>query len=405
MKRVLVMSVAVATALSAGGYKIPEKSVNAVALCAANVANAHGADMAFYNPANMVWSGERNVMEMDLLYVHLPPVTYDADDASTDTIKSKAENFFIPTLYYVSPDLGGWRTGLTILTPVGLAKRWQDQPGKTYSHEFSLRTVEVAPSVAYAVDSTLSVAAGLRMVYSNGVVRSAYLVSRDLEGSSVDFGYNLAVSYRPDAEWKFALTYRSNIDLTEEGDAKLYSGDLNANYGGTKVYDGEAEVSVPIPAALNLAAAWSVNDKTTLEFVLERTFWSSYKELDFDYAGDLSDPLVSEAFDDPIPKDWEDVNAYRLGVTHRYDDQWTAMAGLVYDESPIPDSSLGFETPDSDSITLGLGGRYRVDADLSIGFSGLYSYRMDRELDNDHGEGTFEDSRAIIISAGAEYRF
>ena len=405
MKRAVVMSLAAVSVVCAGGYKIPEKSVNAVALCAANVANAHGADMAFYNPANMVYSGEGNVMEADLTYIRLSPLKYVPNDPTADTIKAETENVFIPTLYYVSPDLGGWRAGVSVVTPAGLAKRWEDQPGKTYSHEFSLETVEVGPSVAYALSRELSVAVGARMLYSSGVVKSAYLVSRDMEGDSIDFGYNAALSYRPDPEVKLAVTYRSKIDLTEEGHATLYSADLNADYNGLVTYDGEAGVTVPVPAALNVALAWSPTEATTLEFVWERTFWSAYKELDFEYAEPINEPLAAMAFDDPLPKNWQDVSAYRLGVTHHFDAQWTAMAGVVYDETPIPDESLNFETPDSDSLTFGLGGRYQLNARMNLGFSGLYSIRKDRTVTNDSVDGSFEDSRVILITAGAEYRF
>ena len=37
----------------ASGWRIPEQSVNSTALSAAYVANAHGADAAYFNPANM----------------------------------------------------------------------------------------------------------------------------------------------------------------------------------------------------------------------------------------------------------------------------------------------------------------------------------------------------------------
>jgi long-chain fatty acid transport protein len=406
MKKVVVISLAAVSALVAGGYKIPEKSVNAVALCSANVANANRADMAYYNPANMAWGGEGNVVEADLTYIRLSPITYDPNTAGAESIESETENVFVPTLYYVSPDLGGWRAGLSVNTPAGLAKRWEDQPGKTYSHEFSLETVEVAPSLSYALSDTLAVAAGARMIYSSGVVKSAFLVSRDMEGDSIDFGYNAALSYRPDPAWKLAVTYRSKVDLTEEGDAVLYSGDIDASYNGLVVYDGEASVTVPVPAALNLAVAWSPIEATTLEFVYERTFWSSYESLDFEYAAPITEPVIAaKAFDDPIPKNWEDVGAYRLGVTHNYDRQWTAMAGVVYDETPIPEESLGFETPDSDSLTFSLGARYQVNAALNLGLAGLYSIRSDREVTNGDVDGTFEDSRVVLITAGAEYRF
>ncbi len=54
MKKIVLLSLVATTALMAGGYKIPESSVNAVALSNAYVANASGADASYYNPAKMV---------------------------------------------------------------------------------------------------------------------------------------------------------------------------------------------------------------------------------------------------------------------------------------------------------------------------------------------------------------
>ena len=59
MKNIVLLSVLTSTILMAGGYKIPEVSLNAVALGAANVAHSNGADAAYYNPANMAFMKEK----------------------------------------------------------------------------------------------------------------------------------------------------------------------------------------------------------------------------------------------------------------------------------------------------------------------------------------------------------
>ena len=56
INKLMVLSLAACTSLYSAGYKIPEQSLNAVALSAAYIANANGADAAYYNPANMVFS-------------------------------------------------------------------------------------------------------------------------------------------------------------------------------------------------------------------------------------------------------------------------------------------------------------------------------------------------------------
>lgn len=395
---------AAASVIYAGGYQIPESSLNAVALSAANVANAHRADAAYYNPANMIWMDDVNTLSADLTMISLTEIDYEGSfrgDGVNHTINSEEETFAMPTLHYVSPKLGNARIGLSIVSPGGLSKRWKSQPGKSISDEFSLTAVELNPSVAFALSDKVSFAFGMRFVYSTGVVKSASTASRDMTGESLDYGYNLALSYRPTSALRLAVTYRSNIDLTEEGDATLHFPD-NGDYTGDVVYKGDATVTVPIPAKLGLAAAYTFPTETTVELTIDRTYWSSYKTLDFGYVGSIG--ALTPVFDDPIAKDYDDVYAFRLGITQELD-KWTLMAGYVHDESPIPEATLGFELPDSDGDAYSLGVRYDIDEAWNVGLAGLYSKKDSRSVSNDTIDGTFTNAAVYMVSAGVEYRF
>lgn len=414
MKKIVLLSTA-AAALMAGGYRIPENSVNSMGLSAAYVANANGADSAYYNPANMAFEDGAQKAEIALTSISLSKITFDgtaptagtgAPDSSGAT--SQSEQFFIPTLFYVSPALGDWRFGAALVTPAGLSKRWEEQPAKGYANEFTLETVEFNPSFSYRVSPDFSVGGGVRLIYTSGVVKSASVASRDMTGTGLDFGYNLALAYRPMPALKLAAAYRSNVDLNVDGTAKLYFPD-NQDYSGPKVYDGDAKVSVPVPAVLQLAAAYTFNEKsnhaTTVEFVYERDYWSAYKELDFDYAGDIG-PLTP-AFDDPIDKSWKDTDVYRLGVTQGLG-SWTLMAGIGKDETPVPEKTLNFELPDSDAWIYSLGARYDSGS-WSAGVGMLYDVKESRTISgsaNDNGiDGTFKDASALLVTAGVGFRF
>jgi len=347
MKKLTLLSLAVASALYAGGYKIPETSVNGVALSAANVAHSQNADAAYYNPANMSFMADENALEADMMIVYLAPTNFKGSGTQAgDDIDAESEIFLIPSLNYVSPKYGDYRFGLSVAVPGGLSKRWSDSPAVDKAEEFTLQVVEINPTVAYALD--------------------------------------------------LALTYRSNIDLTQEGTAKL--GDAS----GDIVYDGGATVSVPLPALLNVAVAYTFETKTTVEFVYERNFWSAYDVLDFGYAGDIGN--LKPHFDDPIAKDWKDTNVFRLGVTQVMDG-YTLMAGLVIDETPVPDETVSYELPDSDSVSVSFGGRYDINEEWNLGASMLYSMRDERTANNDDIEGEFSNSDILIVSAGVGYKF
>ncbi len=406
-----LLSLSAATLL-ASGYRIPEQSLNSVALSAAYVAGANGADASYYNPANMAFMAQGAYTEMALTYINLPKVGYTDNSGSGFDGDSKQEEFLMPNLHYVSPSVGNWRFGLSITAPAGLSKRWDEAYAKTFAEEFSLKVIEVNPTVSYKVSDQFAMAIGLRGVYTDGTVKSDGIVtttptiinaSRDLTGDSIDFGYNLALSYKPINDLTLAATYRSKVDLTVKGDATLTStAVLTSTNLGT--YSGGAKVSIPLPASLALAAAYTF-DKTIVEFVFERTYWSSYDQLDFQYDGALSNAILTAAFDNPKSKNWKDSNAYRIGLTHQCTDNLKMMVGFAIDKSPAPDSTLGFELPDSDAKLYSIGFEYKVNDKTSVGLAYLYDDKEDRTVNNGTVNGTFTDSSAHLVTASFKYKF
>ncbi|ADN09881.1 OmpP1/FadL family transporter [Sulfurimonas autotrophica] len=415
MKKIAFMSPVVSSLLIAGGYKIPETSTNAVALGAANIAhNQNNADAAYYNPAKMIFMSDENHIEADLNYIHINKEDYKP--TSGNILRSENENFYIPSLHYVSPKLGNnsARVGVSIVSPGGLSRKWNQEPAKTSAQEFTLEVVEVNPTVAFTINEKLGFAVGFRVVNTKGVVKSdgttdidpgegvtLSKVARNMTGESTDFGYNLALSYQPISNLELGLTYRSKIDLNPEGNAKLTS------TAGSLVYNGPANVSVPLPAAINAAIAYTFITKTTLEIVYERTYWSAYKRLDFTYDTSIN-PTLKSIFGTVKPKEWKDTNTFRFGLTQELKNM-TLMAGLVIDEAPAPEKTIGFELPDTDTVSVSLGGRYKINDKIDLGLSALYSMHDKRTVSssvNDNGlDGEFTDGDVIIISAGLGYKF
>jgi len=406
MKRLIYITLATTTMSFSAAYKVPEQSVNSMALGAAYIAHTMGADSAYYNPASMSFMDESSYAEGSLTLVHLPPIKYDL--ISPYSGKSKVENIAIPNFHYVSKPYGNIRWGLSTTTPAGLSKRWESPYQKLYAQEFTLRNVEINPSISYKVSDNFSIAGGLRVIYSEGKVYSdgsdaSYPIKREMRGDTIEFGYNLALLYKAPQNINIAVTYRSNVDLNEKGDANLYLGDIGEQY--------KADVSIPIPAALNIAISKTWNDTFTLEFVYERTFWSKYKTLDFNYSPDITNPILSDAFDTPIEKNWKDTNTFRLGATYQLD-KLTLMCGFAIDKTPIPDKTIGFELPDSDAKIYSAGFKYQQTNNLSWGIAILYDHKDKRKIpagvaDNRvlRNGGEFSEGGALLTTIGVSYKF
>jgi long-chain fatty acid transport protein len=409
MKTISVLALAsvfAAGSALASGYRIPEQSIDSTSKAGANISSANHADTTYFNPANMSWIDNAWQVEADLNYIHLSSIKYKDIYGSTYDGSTKEENFLAPTIFLVSPNFNNFRFGFSITEPFGLAKRWDDPYEKIYAKKYDLQVFEFNPTVSYKINKIFSVAGGVRLLYGTAALAndgSDYSpftnFGRFVSGDATAWGYNLAVSARPNDKSNISITYRSEVDLDLEG---------NADFGG---FGGEfttkGKVTVVTPAVLAVSGAYTFFDKLTVELTFDRTFWSEYNDLDFTYGRSIFP--YSIPFTNPVAKNWKDSNAYRLGLTYKASDMFTLMAGFAYDETPVPSETLGFELPDSNAYLFSLGARFKVTSQMDLGLGLLYDMKSSRTVIQDNGDGTvtgkFTDASALLVSAGLSYKF
>ena len=411
IKKIITLSVVTSSFVLAGAYKVPEQSINSTALGAAYIAHTTGADSAYFNPANMSFLSESQHMEGGVTLAHLPENRFSGVQAFSATEfypadgASETENLLLPYLHYVSKPIGNMRWGASLTVPGGLTKRWESPYQKLFAEEFTLKVIELNPVLSYKISDNFAVGGGVRFIYSEGVVNSdggeaGKPIKREMKGDTVEYGYNLAMTYKPTSDINLAVTYRSNIDLSEEGQANLYIGDLGKQF--------DTEVTVPLPAALNLAISKTWADRVTLEFVYERTYWSAYEDLDFKYNRAIQPVLIS-AFDDAKARDWRDTDTFRLGATIEMNNDITFMVGYAKDETPAPKENIGYELPDTDAEIFSMGIRVKATDAITWGLSYLHDAKESITLmpQDNHGGivGSFSGGGADLFTAGVTYEF
>lgn len=394
-------------AIHASGFRITNQSLGAVGLSGAHIAYTPGPDASYYNPANMVFHPDQWRVETSLTMLSLPSITYTSNQLSALNGESDSELFFMPLVHAVSPQYGKLRFGFSLTYPYGLAKQWQQAYPKAFSEKFSLSTAEMNPTVAYQVNDHLSLGGGVSYIYGKGEVDNTFTdpifpiapltsVNRSSNASDTALGYNFALNLRPTDRWSIAATYRSEVDLDLSG-----SGTLEAMMGSTQALYVPLSTSIDItlPAVFSLATSYSF-ERLTVELGWDRTFWSSFKELDFEYSQDFTTSPF-DIFDRAIAKNWKDTNAYRIGLSYDWNERWTTTLGFAYDETPVPDQTLGFELPDTDAAIYCAGVRYRASASTEIGLSYMYHHTQTRSVSNAQGvNGTFTDGGAHAVTIG-----
>jgi long-chain fatty acid transport protein len=396
----------------AAGFQIPNQSVTAVGIAGAHIASTPGPDSSYYNPANMTFLNDTWQMEVSLTSLYLPSIEYTDNRSPILDGSSDSELFFLPLLHLSSKDYHKFRFGFSLTYPFGLAKNWDQPFPATMSEEFSLIVVEANPTFAFAVLDNFSVGGGIRFVYGEGEVSNRVTsppfdqlepLTREMDGDDIGLGYNIAATWKPFENWAVAITYRSKVKLKLEGDANLQAPLFDQDYLGS------GDLDVNLPAVFSLATSYSFK-ALTLEIAWNRTFWSSFKELDFEYDQSFSGTTF-DAFDRPLAKNWNDSDAIRLGATLVLNEKLTTTLGFAYDQSPVPESTLGFELPDSDAFMYSGGIRYQQSPKLQIGLSYMYQYTTTRTVSNQSAtglagiDGKFTEGGAHAVTIGMIYNF
>lgn len=430
-KKVMLGTILSACMLNAAGYKIPEQSNDGLALGASNVAVNFGPDAAYYNPANMMFMYDsRHYFENTLAWFHIHPVKFHTNDGRE--FKSQKFDTMASTFHFVSPEhYENWRFGLSLAVPVGVGIGWSSKDAAFSGKRFKLKAVELNPTVAYRINDKLAVALGARAVYTKGFVATELYGDgyRHVHGDGINFGYNLALSYKPTDELSFAVTYRSKVSLKVSGKTRSdYNGKPQANGGGAgngKVlkgmldFYGKTKVNIPLPAQLQLATAYKLHD-TTFMFAYERTFWSSFNGYDFEYNNAPNNLVFYGLYDKKIEKNYRDTNTFRFGIAHELNPKIRLMAGFVYDQKAAKNPySVSFDLPDTKSYAYSAGINYKFSENLEFAFSGLY---QDRQKSNASVKamkdqkfsmppqpttlnGHFGDAKIWILSTGIKYKF
>lgn len=388
-------------------FQIPNQSMRAVGIAGATVAYATGPDASYYNPANMAFLEDSWLLETSLTFLYLPSIEYTDNRSPALDGSSESEMFYLPQVHLSSSSMGDFRLGFSLTYPFGLAKRWEDPYPAASAEEFSLDVIEANPTFSYLVNDKFSVGGGLRLIYSEGTVENGVPgLTRELDGDDFQLGYNLAATFKPNEAWRIAATYRSEVTMELEGDASLA-----ALQGGALVagYSGSGAIDVPLPAVFSLASSYTYKD-LTFELTWNRTFWSVVESFDFEYdVSFLGTPF--DGFDRPLPKDWDDSDAFRLGLTWSVLDNLDATFGFAIDETPVGEDTLGFELPDSDAYMYTTGLQYDLFDGVRLGISYMYHHTTKRSVTGTPVaglpgiDGSFKDGGAHAVNIGAIWKF
>lgn len=375
----------VPVSVEAAAFYIQEQSVSALGTASAgSAALAEDASTIFFNPAGMTELSGAQAM----LGVHaLRPSASVTDINSTvtngfgtlSTGTNDGGNPFdieaVPNAYFaypVTPDNSLW-LGLGISAPFGLKNDYGPTwIGRYDSIHSELKTIDIAPSIAYAPFDWLSVGGGVNVQYADARLTSAIpspltaggpVVAtdglKDLSGDAVTVGFNAGILLKPMEGTKIGAHYRSGISHELEGRVLIVN-PVDAG-GAATVLAGNVGLDLPDVATISIAQRVTEN----LELVGSVSWigWDKFDSIPVEFAiGGGSTKTLN----------YEDTNTFAVGARYQLNDKWLLRAGYQYDQTPTIDQFRTTSIPDGDRQWFAAGASYDINENWSIDMSAVY---------------------------------
>jgi long-chain fatty acid transport protein len=351
-----VLSVALlASVAHAGGFAVSEQTTTSSGTGGAGAARDDEAGAAWTNPAALADGGGLRV-GLGLTLAH-PVVDAEAMDGSWQS--STESRWATPPQLQASWAFGRWAAGVAVGVPYGSGVTWpSDWPGRHEIVRTELQVIRVAPFVAARL-GRVRVAAGLH-VDAARLQLARRLDFIDVEGDVVidmdgrGLGADVAVYVDATPALAFGLTYKSRTAIDLEGGADFTTPDEFS----AKTPDQYASTSITTPDRFALGARWR-RDRWAALADAEVTLWSTYDTLVIDFAHDATPDVTQRP-------DWHTTVGLRGGGEYAATERLTARAGLAWDPSPAPASTLAPTSPDSSRFSLTAGATVRVTPTVSV---------------------------------------
>ena len=377
--------------VSASGYHVLEQGAKASSEAGAFIARADDASAMYFNPAGIAFldrpqalGGFSGVFVGRISFTPDPaarqavPPPYDARFNGEET--SLKSHVGTPVHFYYAHPLAGtpFALGLAVTTPFGLKTDWTDPSADTrfVSWLTELRTYVYSFNGAARLGGGWAASVGLDCTkadlrdYSRrvvvpvaGVGAYEYLLNASAKGT--EWSYNGGLMWKGAGGWSFGAVYRSKSDVQADGKVNItpavaVPGPI-ADRIALLLPSGPAHGTIKLPATYGVGVAYA-GRRWEAEFDLRRIAWGHFDSIPLDFENNT--PALP---DEPIPEDWSDATSYRLGGAYNLGDRHQLRAGIYYETSPVPLSTLRPSIPDSDRIGISIGyggkfGKFTLDA-------------------------------------------
>ncbi len=364
MKRALALAITLGLAQPAlaAGYTTADTSVVSMATGGTGVARSTDPAAAFLNPAaTLVTPG----IKLSLGAILASP---SLEARGSETSIASQSSLSVPPNAHLSMSTEDFSVGGSLTVPYGSGVAWPSD----WEHRFDLvaanmRVLRASAFVGVAL-GPINLAAGPYIDFGKlNLARQIDFITEEgsveIETQAQGVGGHIALFAQPLDGLSIGATYRSRTTLALDGYA-TFETPLEFQNRATS---GPVTSKLVLPDRIALGVEWRPMAALQISAELEQTNWSSVHHMVLDFEDPGTEDVEKE-------RRWADTLATRVGVTYGLTPDTELRLGGFIDPSPVPEQTVGVDSPDSTrtGLSAGVGLMFSEDAGLDLAYQYIH---------------------------------
>lgn len=383
--------------VQASGFALVEQNASGLGNAyAGQAAVAADASTIFFNPAGMTRLPDRQLVVAGHFIKPQAEFNGSSNIGGGDGGDGgdAGDLAFVPNAYFalsLTPDV---YLGVGVNSPFGLKTQYDSLwAGRTQGIKSDLKTVNVNPSIAWKATQSLSLGAGVSLMYADATLTNlaggAGLLK--IKGDDYGWGFNLGALWQLSDATRIGLAYRSEVDQKLKG---------NARFSVATASNTPVTASVTLPDSASFSLAHKMSPRLELLADVTWTGWSDFKELRIVRTTGTTLGVTEE--------NWDDTYRYSVGASYRMNDKLSLRGGVAYDETPVSGAFRTVRIPDEDRTWLAFGAQYRLSNKTALDFGYAHLFVKDAKINKTESGVTLVgkyDASVDILSAQFTHNF
>lgn len=377
----------------AGGFQLWEQDSGGIGdYHAGGAAEADTAATLFFNPAGATRLKQQQV-SVGAAYIPLN-VSFSGTVNSTVPVNptSGDTSNIVPNFAYAIPFANHrFAFAFSVTTPFGLATNYPNtSPINLLATKTQLETINLNPSLAYAINQYISIGVGFDELYGKAIYDSDVFEPLDTGLTGWSEGYNAGVLIQFNPQTRIGVSYRSAITVDATG------GSSSQTLGSPPVpVNTTASADFPLPATTIFSAYHQFTDRFTMMASAFYTQWSCFKEL---VINNLATPFGAGTVG--LFENYRNTWNLAIGGKYKLNSDVSLLAGFGHDQTPTKLGYRDIRLPDNNRYAASLGFDIHPSKKWLLSFGWIHFFVPNTPIDNSLANDTSKTTTLLPPNIG-----